>query len=208
MACLSVLTADMSLTRIKGILSMILGRKRSEETDEEYGRSQQSSTAIEGQIDQAPIDITETASENLNMYRLLIGITSHPSMNPASRTPTGRRPAQNLGIYARVVHNEEVAKRGYKRFSVLINGCLGLQIIVAAALTAMGAGGAGRGAVTAFGAINTVIAGILTFLKGSGLPSRFKYYQTEWKKVREFIEQRERDFSRPDCALDPHRYVS
>jgi hypothetical protein len=61
--------------------------------------------------------------------------------------------------------------------------------------------------VTAFGAINTVIAGILTYLKGSGLPNRIRYYENEWKKVREYIEQRERDFSRPDCRLDVHEVV-
>lgn len=32
----------------------------------------------------------------------------------------------------------------------------------------------------------------------------FYSYQTEWKRVREFIEQRERDFSRPGCELDVH----
>jgi hypothetical protein len=45
------------------------------------------------------------------------------------------------------------------------------------------------------GAINTVIAGFLTYLKGSGLPNRLKYFQHEWAKVREYIEQRERDLS-------------
>jgi hypothetical protein len=45
------------------------------------------------------------------------------------------------------------------------------------------------------GATNTIIAGFLTYLKGSGLPHRLKYYQHEWAKVREYIEQRERDFS-------------
>lgn len=65
-----------------------------------------------------------------------------------------------------------------------------------------------HGAVTAFGAVNTVIAGILTFLKGSGLPNRLKYYQNEWKKIREYIEQRERDFSRPNCELNPYSVVA
>lgn len=32
-------------------------------------------------------------------------------------------------------------------------------------------------------------------MKGSGLPNRYKYYQQEWAKVREYIEQRERDLS-------------
>ncbi|KAG4419730.1 hypothetical protein IFR04_007137 [Cadophora malorum] len=144
-------------------------------------------------------------NDNLNLFRHLTGIVSHPSMSQSdSFFSSGGRPAPNLGIYARVIHNEQTAKVGYKYFSWLINGCLGLQIVVAAALTALGAAGGSRGAVTVFGAINTVFAGILTFLKGSGLPNRFKYYQTEWRRVREFIEQRERDFSRPGCDLDVH----
>src|SRR4051812_35753183 len=73
---------------------------------------------------------------------------------------------------------------------------------------AMGAGGARRSLVTVFGAINTVIAGILTFLKGSGLPNRLKYYQMEWRRIREFIEQRERDFSQPGNDLDLYAIVA
>jgi hypothetical protein len=110
-------------------------------------------------------------------------------------------------MYNRVVHREQQAKRSYKFASVLINSCLGLQIVVAAALTALGAANSSHRAVTAFGAINTVIAGLLTYLKGSGLPNRIRYYENEWKQVREYIEQRERDFSRPDCNLDVYEVV-
>ncbi|OBT62424.1 hypothetical protein VE03_08537 [Pseudogymnoascus sp. 23342-1-I1] len=133
--------------------------------------------------------------ERLFIFRHLTGIATHPSM-------VGSRAAPNLGIYTRVVQNEAKAKKGHKFYSWLINGCLGVQIIVAAALTALGAAGANHTAITAFGAINTVIAGVLTFLKGSGLPNRLKYYHSEWKQVREFIEQRERDIGRPGCDLD------
>ncbi|TVY93883.1 hypothetical protein LAWI1_G000429 [Lachnellula willkommii] len=162
---------------------------------------------MDAQVEPQPrMEIPTAADDNLNMFRLLVGIISHPSMGPNYRHPAGNRPAANLGIYARVVHNELTAKTGYKRMSVLINSCLGLQIIVAASLVALGA--SNHGAVTAFGAVNTVIAGILTFLKGSGLPNRLKYYQNEWKKIREYIEQRERDFSRPDCELSPYSVVA
>ncbi|KFY11851.1 hypothetical protein V491_07022 [Pseudogymnoascus sp. VKM F-3775] len=133
--------------------------------------------------------------DRLFIFRHLTGITTHPSM-------VGSRAAPNLGIYTRVVENEAKAKKGHKYYSWLINGCLGVQVIVAAALTALGAAGANHTAITAFGAINTVIAGVLTFLKGSGLPNRLKYYHSEWKQIREFIEQRERDLSRPGCDLD------
>ena len=91
---------------------------------------------------------------------------------------------------------------------MFINSCLGIQVIVAAALTAMGAANSNHVSITAFGAINTVIAGILTYLKGSDLPNRIRWYENEWKKVREYIEQRERDFSRPDCELDVGQVVT
>jgi hypothetical protein len=61
------------------------------------------------------------------------------------------RAAPNLGIYNRVCHREQEAKKGYRFASIGINGCLGLQIIVAAALTAMGAAGSSHVGVTAFG---------------------------------------------------------
>jgi hypothetical protein len=72
----------------------------------------------------------------------------------------------------------------------------------------MGAANSNHVGITAFGAINTVIAGILTYLKGSGLPNRIHYYESQWKRVREFIEQRERDFSRADCNLDVNEVVT
>lgn len=145
----------------------------------------------------------------------MVGIHSTRSLATSSVVPDvshnnlhfDGRAAPNLGIYNRVVHREQEAKRGYKVASILINGCLGVQVIVAASLTAMGAASSSHVGVTIFGAVNTVIAGILTYLKGSGLPNRLRYYENEWKKIREFIEQRERDFSRPDCKLDVHEVV-
>ncbi|KAH7414057.1 hypothetical protein DE146DRAFT_762654 [Phaeosphaeria sp. MPI-PUGE-AT-0046c] len=119
-----------------------------------------------------------------------------------------RRPTDPHIQYNRVCHREAQAKRGYKFATVFINGCLGVQIVVAAALTAMGAANSNHVGITAFGAINTVIAGILTYLKGSGLPNRIRYYENEWKRVREYIEQRERDFSRQGCNLNLNEVVS
>lgn len=146
--------------------------------------------------------------DRLTLFRLMVGISTSPYLGYSESSPIGRRPAANIGIYARVVHSEQKSKDGYKVYSTLINACFFLQIVVAAALTAFGAAGVSHGAVTAFGAINTIIAGLLTFLKGSGLPARLKYYGNEWKKIREFIEQRERDFSRSGCTLDVYEVVA
>lgn len=205
-----------SLQSFKNVLRMVFPRKQKQAADIEENNgvnqietSDQSTLQLPREPDHALGRPELDPTDKLNLFRHLTGIISHPSMaHSSSFFSSGGRPAPNLGIYARVVHNEQTAKIGFKYFSWLINGCLGLQIVVAAALTALGAAGGSRGAVTVFGAINTVIAGILTFLKGSGLPNRFKYYQTEWKRVREFIEQRERDFSRPDCDLEVYGVVT
>ena len=144
------------------------------------------------------------ADDALALFRLTLGITSAPHLG-FSLSP--HRPADNVGLYARVVRNEQTAKDSYKVFSIVINACYFLQIIVAASLTALGAANANSKAITAFGAINTVIAGFLTYLKGSGYPARFKYCAGEWKKVREFVEHRERDFSLESCTLDVHEEI-
>ena len=144
-------------------------------------------------------------SDDLTSFRLILGITNAAELG--FREPGTGRPADNIGLYSRVVHSEQKAKDSYKVFSVVINACYFLQIIVAAALTALGAANANNKAITAFGAFNTIIAGFLTYLKGSGLPGRLKFYGNEWKKIREYIEQRERDFSHEKCTLDVHEVV-
>ncbi|KAF2017958.1 hypothetical protein BU24DRAFT_491026 [Aaosphaeria arxii CBS 175.79] len=151
-----------------------------------------------------------STNDQLTAFRHMVGI--HSTSCLASDANNNHlhfegRPAPNLGIYNRVVHREQAAKKGFKWASFLINGALGVQVIVAAALTAMGAASSNHVGITAFGAINTVIAGLLTYLKGSGLPNRLRFYENEWKKVREYIEQRERDFSRPDCRLNVQEVV-
>lgn len=94
-----------------------------------------------------------TALEN---YRLLVGIHQDKSFSPphgfmANRRPQlsiEHRPSPNLGIYSTVCDAEIKQKRNFKSFSRLINCCLGLQLIVAAALTALGAAGGGRAGVS------------------------------------------------------------
>jgi hypothetical protein len=140
----------------------------------------------------------------LALFRLMLGITAAPHLG---FTDSPLRPADNVGLYARVVRSEQTSKDNYRVFSAAINACYFLQIIVAAALTALGAANADNKAITAFGAINTVIAGFLSYLKGSGYPARFKHNAAEWKKVREYIEHRERDFSLEGCTLDVYEVV-
>jgi hypothetical protein len=143
-------------------------------------------------------------NDKLLVFRALTGIDSVPALTQQGHL---LRSAPNVGIYTRVITNETKAQRAYKIFNFLINTCLGIQVVVAAAVTALGAASGPHSAVTAFGAINTIMAGILTYLRGSGLPDRLKHYQNQWKNIREYIEQREREFCLVSCDLDVQEEV-
>jgi len=90
--------------------------------------------------------------EALSEFRHYVGIHHDPDLAIG-------RPVANLGIYQRIVRQELKYKKQFQTWSWMINMALGLQLIFAAALTALGAGNGPRSAVTAIGAMNTVIAG-------------------------------------------------
>ncbi|PNP45469.1 hypothetical protein TGAMA5MH_02692 [Trichoderma gamsii] len=144
-------------------------------------------------------------NDKLLAFRSLTGIDTVPAL---SSTGHARRAAPNIGLYARVVQAEQKAAHNYRIFHGLINFCLGAQMVVGAALTAIGAANGSRHAVTGLGAMNTIMAGILTYLKGSGLPDRYKAHESQWREIREYIEQRERELCLLDCTLDAQEEVA
>ena len=111
--------------------------------------------------------------DKLGNFRRLVGIDSD-----AAHTVGGdyNRPAENVGIYMQVVREEIRSRAQYKRFSILINSSLGLQIIFAAAITALGAGNGPNTAVTVFGAINTVSSSPRRFVSISKRRCMLKYF--------------------------------
>lgn len=130
----------------------------------------------------------------LQAFRTILGINATP--------PTADRPAVNIGTYKRIVDAELKARIQYYTTASIINTGLLAQIVIAAALTALGASNGSRLAITVLGAANTIIAGGMTYLKGQGLPERILTYANGLRKVRELLEERERQFMRPDCTLD------
>ncbi len=137
----------------------------------------------------------------LHKLRTIIGISTPSSLLPGSSSSTknrsSTRPAPNLGIYTRIIHEESSARFQFYFAASVINTCYFGQICIAAALTALGASGSSNIAITVLGAANTVLAGVLTYLKGQGLPNRLRMYWTGLRKCREFIEEKERE-----CAAE------
>ena len=144
-----------------------------------------------------PID-PSTLPARLVKLQNIVGI----SVPSAIRSEQPQRPAQNLGIYKRTVDQEIKLKFQYKLSTWAINACFLVQIIVGAALTSLGAAGGPSAAVTILGAVNTILAGLLTYLKGQGLPGRLEQHFQLLRTLREHIEERERDFAEDDCPLD------
>ncbi|KAK0516358.1 hypothetical protein JMJ35_000961 [Cladonia borealis] len=128
-------------------------------------------------------------------FRNLTGIDTPGNIKRDYR----QRPAKNVGIYSRVVSEEKKTQVQYYIMASIIEASFLSQIVVAATLTALGAADASYIAITVLGSVNTVIAGIQTYLKGQGLPNRLRQYEFGLRKLREYIEDRERDFSHADC---------
>ncbi|KAJ6784519.1 hypothetical protein PWT90_09055 [Aphanocladium album] len=138
--------------------------------------------------------------DKLLVFRSLTGIDTVPTVYVHGHAV---RAAPNMGVYPRVVRAEQKAAQRFKVYNIIVNVCLGSQMVVGAALTALGASGSSRQSVTAFGALNTMTAGLLTYLKGSDMPQKLKIVQQSFKAVREYAEQREREFCLANCTLDP-----
>ncbi|KAL8768343.1 MAG: hypothetical protein Q9209_005377 [Squamulea sp. 1 TL-2023] len=147
-----------------------------------------------------PHDPNATSPKLLKL-RSRIGISTNSSLQPSPKNPFSR-PAPNLGIYTRIIHEERSAKFQFYFAASVINTCYFGQICIAAALTALGASGSSNIAITVLGAANTVLAGVLTYLKGQGLPNRLRMYWSGLRKCREFIEEKERECAAEGYAVD------
>ncbi|KAL8974439.1 MAG: hypothetical protein Q9197_001317 [Variospora fuerteventurae] len=137
-------------------------------------------------------------------FRHMVGIDTPASLH--NRDP--KRVARNQGIYTRIVIEERKSTYEYYLMSSIINLAFLGQIVIAATLTALSAAAGPHVVITILGSVNTIIAGIQTYLKGQGLPNRLKQYQFGLRKLREYIEDRERDFSHAGCKLNVDHVIA
>jgi hypothetical protein len=116
-------------------------------------------------------------------------------------TKAAARRWRNRGLYDRTLSQDLKNRVLYGMSNYLITGLYILQIFVAAALTGLSAYGQAGGstvALTTLGAINTVLAGILAWLNGQGMPVRFRRARDQYREVVRAIEDTERTFAEID----------
>ena len=150
-------------------------------------------------------DTLVPTEDKLLIFRTLTGIDTVPVV---SHSGYACRPAANIGIYTRVIQYERMGKRMYLVVKSIFLLCLALQIIMGAAVTAMGAAHASYNGITGLGAVATITASIVAYIKGTGQPQKLKDIENRWKGVREHIERRERELCLADCRLDVYREVA
>ncbi|KAH7359734.1 hypothetical protein BKA66DRAFT_226077 [Pyrenochaeta sp. MPI-SDFR-AT-0127] len=94
-------------------------------------------------------------------------------------------------LYGRAVHKRNAQNRTYLFTAALSNTLLLSQVVLGAALTALGASESSHILITIFGALNTIIAGVVAYLKSRGQPMRAHMYRDDLDRVVDEIENSE-----------------
>lgn len=106
---------------------------------------------------------------------------------------------RNRGLYDRSLSQDMKNRVMYSLSHYIIISLYILQILVAATLTGLSAyQRKSTVALTTLGAINTVLAGVLAWLTGQGMPIRFRRARDQYREVVKAIEQAERMFAQID----------
>jgi hypothetical protein len=100
----------------------------------------------------------------------------------------------NDGYYVSAIQSEWKAYIGYQLSNAFITTVYVLQIFVAATITALAAYEGHRVALTTLGAINTILAGLVAYTKGMGLPNRLRKSRDQFQHVKEYVDYKERQF--------------
>ncbi|OAP58876.1 hypothetical protein AYL99_06173 [Fonsecaea erecta] len=119
-------------------------------------------------------------------------MTGVPSSEP---TPSGKsRSSASVppkSLYGRATRQLSKQRFTYYMTASLSNTMLLSQVVLGAALTALGASESSHILITIFGAMNTIIAGLVAYLKSRGQPMRARMYRDDLERVVDEIENSE-----------------
>ncbi|KAF2639791.1 hypothetical protein P280DRAFT_470402 [Massarina eburnea CBS 473.64] len=153
----------------------------------------------------SPTSITTTYLDSkitIESFRNLVGLpdvsdtpTRLPRWWPNSlRRGYRRRPGPESGIYPNILHEERLATRKHRLYTVTQYGGLVIQFILSAALILLASVPANFNVViAALGAVNGVVTGLLALIGGQGLPHRLVQYRDGLRGLREQVEWLERE---------------
>ncbi|KAI1619890.1 hypothetical protein EDD37DRAFT_196583 [Exophiala viscosa] len=119
-------------------------------------------------------------------FCMLVGV---PSSAPELQGK--KQPVPKKSLYGRVTRQLGSQRFTYLATASLSSTLLLTQVVLGAALTALGASRSSHILITIFGALNTVIAGLVAYLKSRGQPMRARMYRDDLERVVDEIENSE-----------------
>ncbi|KAL7628404.1 hypothetical protein AAE478_002606 [Parahypoxylon ruwenzoriense] len=128
--------------------------------------------------------------ENLVIFRKALGINYQRETSDSGTLEEGRKTA--VGIYKSVLEAQRTKAVRHALLTAFLYFCYFAQIVIGAALTAMGPNSARyETLITILGALNTILAGVLALIKGSGQPQRIERDRIGFRRLQDWIEETE-----------------
>ncbi|KAI5926272.1 hypothetical protein F4810DRAFT_588334 [Camillea tinctor] len=138
----------------------------------------------------AGLAIRSNNDENLVIFRKALGINYHHDTADGCTLEEGRQSA--IGIYRSVIEAQTKLYIQHAVLQAFLYLCYFAQIIIGAALTALGPTASRYEVViTVLGAANTVLAGVLALIKGSGQPQKLGKDRIGFRRLQDWIEETE-----------------
>lgn len=114
----------------------------------------------------------------------------------------------DTSVYYSIIGEQKTTQRQYVLYDLLVYVCLLLQLIIAAVLIILGAINMNfHIPIAVLGAITGIITGMLSLIRGQGLPNRLMQYADGLRKVRDDIEFTERELMAGMRAVTYHECV-
>jgi len=135
---------------------------------------------------------SKPTSDPGNVHEQFCKIVGIQRVEPKRGTPEYK--AWTKRLYARVNSRYKIQRRDYQITTAFSTSLLLLQIMIGAIVTALGASSSPHIVIAVFGALNTVTAGIITYLKGMGQPMRARAFRDELWQCLDEIDDTEAAF--------------
>ena len=154
-----------------------------------------------------PSTVEQDRAVTLPEYRTLLGISveddpteparvSAPHILPSFLRKLFDKDGSDTSIYCTILRELRTSNQIYVAYDWAVYGAMFAQLVISAVLIILGAlGSTGSFHITIaiLGAVNGVITGVLSLIKGQGYPVRLVEYMNNLRKVRENIEFMERE---------------
>lgn len=132
-------------------------------------------------------ETNDSVGEYYHQFCYLVGIEAIDTPSSGSGKKPRFKP-QKDALYSRVVGHLGRQTAVYYLTATLTNTLLMSQVVLGAALTGLGASQSSHILITVFGALNTVIAGLIAFLKSRGQPMRARNFRDDLERIVDGIE--------------------